>query len=683
MRSAVQFDGLSDRRVRVALVLAVVFGALLMGLGLGRADAASPSTRQASSFNTVLNGNGRPAGSLGNPGDFYVDNLVDRLYGPKRPNSYGGWGRGRSLMGSKGAAGANGLAGAAGTAGSAGIPGLAGSNGTNGGVGPNGPVGPRGAAGIDGATGATGDQGEMGDTGATGIVGAQGDVGNVGQTGATGDSWRDLNYRGVWNAGVTYYTTAVVTFNGDAWYALTPNTNRQPGTFGTESEWALLAPQGLVGFIGATGAYGDTGATGETGATGQTGDTGLIGETGATGALAASGLIWDAGTTYPAGTIVSNDGETWYVLYPGPADVGVPPAEGPQWLLLAARGVTGGVGPEGAIGNVGATGDQGALGGIGDNGASGATGAAGTLSGVQGAWIVSTAYAIGNIVEYNGSAYYALTANIGDIPSSSPGQWGLLVEVGIANAVTGATGATGDTGPAGPLGATGANGAIGQTGATGANATGVTGAAGVSGTTGLAGTNGSVGATGPLGARGDRGATGSVGATGASGLSGDAGATGPSISAIGVWDSGAPGGYSFGQTVSYNGSSWISIVDSNNTTPGTGSDWTLLAQGGATGATGATGLQGASGIDATTVTAGTPIAAGSTGTVVTATCPIGFLNAVAGGFEVSAVGTGAAPLVEQSWQSASDQWSVTFAEASGDAGFTGTVHLVCIANTPS
>ena len=167
-----------------------------------------------------------------------------------------------------------------------------------------------------------------------------------------------------------------------------------------------------------------------------------------------------------------------------------------------------------------------------------------------------------------------------------------------------------------------------------------------------------------------------TGPTGATGSPGAIGATGPSIDAVGEWNSALPGGYSVGDTVFYNRSSWISLVYGNTTTPTSGSNWTLVAEGGATGVTGATGPQGAAGIDATPISAATPIPGGSIGTVVTAVCTTG--TVVAGGFEVSGVADGAAPLVVQSWQSSATEWSVTFAEASGDGGYTGTVHAICI-----
>src|SRR5207245_6946362 len=109
------------------------------------------------------------------------------------------------------------------------------------------------------------------------------------------------------------------------------------------------------------------------------------------------------------------------------------------------------------------------------------------------------------------------------------------------------------------------------------------------------------GAKGPLGPTGLIGATGATGATGPQGLTGLTGATGaqglqgPPATFKGVWDNATT--YSTGDAVSFNGSSYVSLVNSNagnqpDTNP---SQWTLLAQQGVAGATGATGATGAQG----------------------------------------------------------------------------------------
>ena len=185
--------------------------------------------------NTILNGVGIPAKTVGINGDFYIDtkNLV--LYGPKIK---GAWKVGSSLKqadtksistvagevgatgdkgapgekgdkgatgntGATGAAGASGVAGAtgakgndgaagamgmSGAAGSIGSPGPAGAPGANGSAGSPGPAGTNGAQGVQGAQGIKGDTGVTGAVGAQGVQGIQGNVGAAGGTGAAGIS---------------------------------------------------------------------------------------------------------------------------------------------------------------------------------------------------------------------------------------------------------------------------------------------------------------------------------------------------------------------------------------------------------------------------------------------------------------------------------------------------------------
>lgn len=75
-------------------------------------------------------------------------------------------------------------------------------------------------------------------------------------------------------------------------------------------------------------------------------------------------------------------------------------------------------------------------------------------------WVSSTAYAVLDVVTYNGSSYLAKAGSKGKAPSANPKIWGLLAAAGA----TGATGATGPQGPQGPQGPTGATGATGATG---------------------------------------------------------------------------------------------------------------------------------------------------------------------------------------------------------------------------
>jgi hypothetical protein len=170
--------------------------------------------------NTILNGVGIPAKTIGINGDFYIDTKNLNLYGPKIK---GAWKAGTSLKqtdtksittvngevgatgdkgpqgdkgdkgatGSTGATGSAGLPGAAGAAGARGNDGATGGMGISGATGSSGPVGaagPAGAAGSQGAQGAQGVKGDAGTAGAQGVQGVKGDAGVAGAAGAAGVS---------------------------------------------------------------------------------------------------------------------------------------------------------------------------------------------------------------------------------------------------------------------------------------------------------------------------------------------------------------------------------------------------------------------------------------------------------------------------------------------------------------
>jgi len=170
-------------------------------------SVASASGRLlAAPINTVLNGTGAPASTLGANGDFYIDKKSFNIYGPK---TNGRWPLPVSLKGPVGTMGPIGLSGKVVTAsggvvtgergatgpkgetGTAGPAGLNGTNGSNGATGLTGATGPAGANGSSGGgsagpAGPAGSNGAAGATGATGAPGAQGPQGLVGATGATG-----------------------------------------------------------------------------------------------------------------------------------------------------------------------------------------------------------------------------------------------------------------------------------------------------------------------------------------------------------------------------------------------------------------------------------------------------------------------------------------------------------------
>jgi len=185
------------------------------------AIAAPKSTSKAAGrittpvVNTILNGVGIPAKTIGINGDFYIDTKNLNLYGPK---TKGAWKAGTSLKqtdtksittvngevgatgdkgpqgdkgdkgatGNNGVAGAVGLSGATGAKGNDGATGASGFSGATGSIGATGAVGATGAKGDTGLTGATGAAGAKGDTGLTGLTGLKGDTGTAGATGTTG-----------------------------------------------------------------------------------------------------------------------------------------------------------------------------------------------------------------------------------------------------------------------------------------------------------------------------------------------------------------------------------------------------------------------------------------------------------------------------------------------------------------
>lgn len=179
----------------------------------------------------------------------------------------------------------------------------------------------------------------------------------------------------------------------------------------------------------------------------------------------------------------------------------------------------------------------------------------------------------------------------------------------------GASGSTGATGATGPTGALGATGSTGSTGAAGAN-----GVLGATGATGLPGATGATGATGVAGATGSTGSTGGKGATGATGSTGALGATGPTGAVGMVWKDvwAATSTYSAGDTVSFSGSSFLSLIDNNTGNPPASSAivWRPVAikgEGGVTGATGPTGSAGQPGVTGATGSTGATGLPGVTG----------------------------------------------------------------------
>ncbi len=209
-----------------------------------------------------------------------------------------------------------------------------------------------------------------------------------------------------------------------------------------------------------------------------------------------------------------------------------------------------------------------------------------------------------------------------------------LATVGSAGpaGATGVAGATGPAGPAGSVGATGATGAAGPAGTAGPKGDrGLMGPAGAAGSQGATGAQGPAGAMGPIGLTGLTGPTGLAGSTGpagpmgASGLAGATGSVGPIGPAgpVGIVFRGSylPGAnYALNDAVSYQGTSYISIVpDNHGNSPGSSPlAWVVLAAQGAAGAqgpAGTAGAPGAPGIAGAQGPQGAPGVAGAVGAV--------------------------------------------------------------------
>jgi hypothetical protein len=458
-----------------------------------------------------------------------------------------------------------------GATGAQGPQGIAGAQGLPGSVGPNGPAGPQGVQGIAGQAGAQGLTGPAGAQGLSGPMGPQGVAGPVGMT-----------FRGAYSATVNYAQADGVQFGGAGYVSLVAsNIGNTPDV--SPSQWAMFATgtAGPAGAAGATGPQGLTGAQGPQGVAGPQGAQGAIGPQGPSVANYTGNYL--ATTNYGLHDAVSFGGSTYISLVAG--NVGNTPSLSPvQWALLAAQGATGSAGAAGPVGPSGAAGAT---------GATGATGPQGPPVSFLGEWLVGTNYALGSAVNYGGTSYVALTANVGREPDLSPGYWGVLAQGGAA----GTPGAVGPAGPQGPAGAVGINyqGAWSSTAAYQANS-----AVSFGGTTYLAKLGnsalepdlfpavwavlaqaGSAGPTGPTGAA----ATVSVGTvtTGAAGSSATVTNTGTAGAAVlnftipqgaaGTGGGGGGGGTSGIPFVStYHGASFTSTYYSVNNTTGSASE---------------------------------------------------------------------------------------------------------------
>lgn len=325
----------------------------------------------------------------------------------------------------------------------------------------------------------------------------------------------------------------------------------------------VLEIASLPGAQGPKGPVGDQGAVGPTGAEGPEGPQGPQGERGPIG-------------------------------YQGPmGPVGIQGPEGP-------RGPEGPAGPTGGQGPIGVQGPQGPEGPIGKSFDPDASG----LTADRNAYDAEPANFSFLDVE-TGTVYFKLSNEIG--------TWSTGVPFG--RGPTGLQGPQGIQGPAGPIGMnhrgtwSGADtyevrdtvfydGSYFICVAQNTNVVPVDTAAewdlvSSKGERGLQGQQGIQGADGPQGIQGPEGIQGIQGETGAQGPTGSQGAQGPQgdpgLAYRGTWSSGST--YNSDDTVTYNGSSYISLRINVGKNPSTETaDWGLLAQKGDTGPQGPQGV---------------------------------------------------------------------------------------------
>jgi hypothetical protein len=408
--------------------------------------------------------------------------------------------------------------------------------------GPAGPQGPQGQAGVQGAQGPGGPQGPSGPAGSQGQPGQAGAQGAQGVAGTQGPQGPPVTFQGTWLQTTPYNLGDAIFYSGSSYISLVAgNLGNQPDQ--SQSQWALLAQQGTTGATGSQGPQGLPGAMGPQGPLGQTGAQGPLGLTGAMGPQGLSGLAGPAGT---AGLSINWRGpwiccDTQYYVQ-----------DAISWQgssYIAINNINSSNPPSQDGTNWSLLAQQGVT------GSAGPAGAGGVGINWRGPWICcTTQYYVQDAISWQGSSYIAINnVNSSNPPSQDQTNWSLLAQQGV-------------TGPQGSQGLIGAMGPQGQPG--------------------------TAGPQGPLGPAGAQGPQGSTGAPGAQGLQGP---QGPPVQFAGVWS--ALGNYIMGAAVSYNGSSYISLVDNNTRNePDTSfTQWALLALQGSTGQQGPQGLIGTMG----------------------------------------------------------------------------------------
>lgn len=192
--------------------------------------------------NTILSGDGPPAGGLGRSGDYYIDGSNSEIYGPK---SQEGWGMAQSLIGPQGSPGTQGDKGEPGAKGDPGQDGAAGTDGADGNTILSGDGPPTVVSGREGdffidaaANEIYGPKTASGWGSPTPLLGPEGPQGEKG-----------LNWRGAWDSAETYAANDAVSHDGSSWLAKRENTGATPAA---GDDWTLLAEKGQPGAAGSS-----------------------------------------------------------------------------------------------------------------------------------------------------------------------------------------------------------------------------------------------------------------------------------------------------------------------------------------------------------------------------------------------------------------------------------------------
>ena len=90
--------------------------------------------------------------------------------------------------------------------------------------------------------------------GAQGPEGPQGPPGPVGPVG--------LEWRGLWDSGISYAPDDAVGYSGASYFCISANIGTPPTELPTDTNWALLAAEGMIGPTGPKGEQGEQGPPG-------------------------------------------------------------------------------------------------------------------------------------------------------------------------------------------------------------------------------------------------------------------------------------------------------------------------------------------------------------------------------------------------------------------------------------